>query len=343
MRILVVDDFAPWRRFISSFVQKQPGWQVIGEVADGEEAVQKAEALMPDLILLDVGLPKLSGIEAARRICKVAPNSKILFLSAYGSLDVVEEALGTGGSGYLLKASVGSELVRAVEAVCQGSQFVSSRLIGRRPVVVERTIASADFGRTEVLARTWTSALSSKTAIMRFHEAHFYSDDESFLDGFTDYIEAALNAGKTAVVFATEPHRNGLVPRLEAHHLDIASAMGRGRYIALDAADTLAKFMAGGLPDRDRFLNAIDSLFTSAALATKGSPARIAFCGECAPLLWARGEGEAAIRLERLLNEALEVHDLEVLCAFPSRNVQSAEDRHIFQTICAEHSAVHSR
>ena len=83
VRILVVDDFEPWRRIISTIAQIQPGWQVICEASDGLEAVQKAEELMPDLILLDISLPKLSGIEAAKQIRKVAPNSKILFVSTY--------------------------------------------------------------------------------------------------------------------------------------------------------------------------------------------------------------------------------------------------------------------
>jgi DNA-binding NarL/FixJ family response regulator len=128
VRILVVDDFEPFRRFVSAMLQKQPGLQVIDHVRDGLEAVRKAEELQPDLILLDIGLPSLNGIEAARRIRCVSPRSKILFLSANDSADVAREALGTGANGYLIKADAGGELLPAVQALLLGERFVSKRI-----------------------------------------------------------------------------------------------------------------------------------------------------------------------------------------------------------------------
>ena len=129
-RILVVEDFPPFSQFISSTLRERPEWQIICDVSDGLEAVQKAEALQPDLILLDIGLPKLNGLEAARRIGKLAPQSKILFVSQESSADVVREALCLGGRGYVLKAQAQRDLLAAVEAVLEGKQFVSNGLAG---------------------------------------------------------------------------------------------------------------------------------------------------------------------------------------------------------------------
>ena len=126
VRVLVVDDSELWRRFVYSTLEKVPELQVICEVSDGLEAVQKAESLQPDLILLDIGLPTLNGFEAARRIRKLAPDSKILFLSQESSADVVQEAFRVGALGYVLKAQAGTELLAAVDAVRQGRKFVSS-------------------------------------------------------------------------------------------------------------------------------------------------------------------------------------------------------------------------
>jgi CheY-like chemotaxis protein len=128
VRVLVIDDFEAWRRIVCLTLGKNPELQVVGEASDGLEAVHKAEELQPDLIVLDLGLPKMNGIEAARQIRKVAPNSKILFLSQESSADVVQEALSSGAHGYVLKASAGSDLMAAVAALLEGRQFVSSGL-----------------------------------------------------------------------------------------------------------------------------------------------------------------------------------------------------------------------
>jgi DNA-binding NarL/FixJ family response regulator len=125
VRILVVDDHQPFRQIVCSMLGTKSEWQVIAEASDGLQAVHKAEELQPDLILLDVGLPKLNGIEAARRIRRLAPNSKILFLSHDFSANIVQEALSTGARGYIFKAYVGGELLFAMDAVMQGKQFIS--------------------------------------------------------------------------------------------------------------------------------------------------------------------------------------------------------------------------
>jgi DNA-binding NarL/FixJ family response regulator len=132
IRVLVVDDFENWRRQIQLLLQARPAWQVVAEASDGSEAVQKAEDLKPDLILLDIGLPKLNGIEAARRIRQRSPSSKIIFLSQNSDLDVVRAAVDTGALGYVLKTDAGGELLPAVDAVLGGKQFFSRSIKGQQ-------------------------------------------------------------------------------------------------------------------------------------------------------------------------------------------------------------------
>jgi len=131
-RIFVVDDNEPFRRFVISTLHEQPNLQVVGEEEDGLQAVQRAEALQPDLILLDIGLPGLNGIDAGRRIAELAPKAKIIFLTQESSPDVVHEALGLGAWGYVVKVQAGKELLAAVEAAMQGQRFVSSGLDGHK-------------------------------------------------------------------------------------------------------------------------------------------------------------------------------------------------------------------
>jgi two-component system nitrate/nitrite response regulator NarL len=129
VRVLIVDDFDPWRGFLFEQLRQRPNIRIIDQASDGLEAVQKAEDLQPDLILLDISLPALNGIAAAREIRKRAPKSKILFVSASSDADIVESALSAGGHGYVLKLDAATCLWPGIEAVLLGKQFLSCGLI----------------------------------------------------------------------------------------------------------------------------------------------------------------------------------------------------------------------
>jgi DNA-binding NarL/FixJ family response regulator len=129
-KILVVDDSDRFRQFVVLTLRQRAEFQFIHEASDGLAAVERAEELKADLILLDIGLPSVNGIEAGRQIRKVSPDSKILFVSLESSADVVQEALQLGAQGYLLKADAARELLPAVDAVLQGRQYLSRRLQG---------------------------------------------------------------------------------------------------------------------------------------------------------------------------------------------------------------------
>jgi len=118
-RLLVVDDYETWRDFARSIFKDKPGFQVIAEVSDGPQAVEKAKELQPDVILLDIGLPTMNGIDAARQIREVSSKSKILFVSQESSPDIVQEALNTGAAGYVLKTNANRELFLAVDRLVQ--------------------------------------------------------------------------------------------------------------------------------------------------------------------------------------------------------------------------------
>jgi DNA-binding NarL/FixJ family response regulator len=318
-RILIVDDFEDWRRQVHLLLQARPEWQVIAEASAGSEAVQKAEELKPDLILLDIGLPKLNGIEAARRIRPLSPSSKIVFLSQNNDPDIVRAALSTGALGYVCKADSQSHLLPAIEAVLQGRQFVSSSIKGYKPA--------------QVLA----------TKPPRRHEVLFYPDDAVFLDSCTRFIAAALGAGDVVAVVATESHRESLFQRLKAEGLDVDAEIKHGRYISLDVAKTLSTFMVNDMPDWERFFKVVGGLVSGAAKAGKGEHSRVAMLGECGPLLWAEGKVDAAIRLEQLLNQLATIYEFDVLCAYALSSFRGEEDGRVFQSICEEHSAVYSQ
>jgi DNA-binding NarL/FixJ family response regulator len=128
VRILVVEDHDPYRRHVCSLVGTHSHFRVVGESGDGAKAVLQAAAVQPDVILLDIGLPGINGLEAARRIAKVAGQARIIFLTQETCAEVIEEAFVLGAWGYVLKANTGSDLVAAIEAVSRGQRFLSHGL-----------------------------------------------------------------------------------------------------------------------------------------------------------------------------------------------------------------------
>jgi len=309
-RILVADDFERWRHFVSSLL-KDAGWQVVGEVSDGLEAVQKTQQLQPDLVLLDIGFRTINGIEAARRILRLGPKPKILFLSVIDSLDIVREALKTGASGYVVKFDAERELVRAVEAVFQGKRFVSGRLKG--------------------LENTETPDC---------HAVQFYSDDEVLADRAAGFIGTALKSGNAAIVIATKPHRDALSQRLKAQGVDVDALVEQRACILVDAADMLSTFMARDWPNAALFFQGFRHLIESASKAATAEHPHVAVLGEAVALLYLNGKAPAAVRLEQLGNDLRKGFNVDILCAYPF-SLRIQEDPNALRAICAEHTAVY--
>ena len=327
VRILAVDDYEPFRRFICSTLRKRPELRVIGESSDGLEAVHKAEELQPDLIVLDIGLPTLNGIEAARQIRKVSPESKIVFISQESSADVVREAFSLGALGYVVKAHAGSDLLPAVEAVLEGRQFIGSGLSGHR--FADATDPQAPRFPTQAGSLI---ASSAKKESARNHEVQFYSDDASFLVGLIRLVEAALEGGSKVIVVATESHRSDLLQGLQARGVDAAGAEEHGCLVLMDAAEALSTFMEDTGPNRERFLSAIAPLIRCAE-----KHKRVVLFGEMVALLCAEGRIKAAIELEGLGNELAQAHPVYIRCAYPMTKELKGEP---YAAICAEHFAV---
>ena len=332
VRVLLIDDFLPWRRFMGSMLQEQAKLQIVGEVSDGLQAVQNAQDLQPELILLDIGLPTLNGIEVARRIRDRAPQSRILFVSENRSSDIVEEALRTGACGYVVKSSAGSELLAAVEAVLQGKQFVSA-ILGADG---SKSSHADDRKPTVVIA-----PLPPRNVPIR-HEVAFYADDTALVGGFARVAKAVLRTGSPVVIIATQPHLVAILEKLRNDGVDLDAAMDQGKYIQLDARDTLSKVMMNDLPDPVRCANLVGDLIVGVSKRTNGESRRVAICGECAPTLLTEGNTEGAIQLEHLWDEVTRRYDADTLCGY-LRSAFTTTQTALFDRICAEHSAIQGR
>ena len=312
IRILIVEDFQPFRRIIRAELAQRAEFQIVGEVADGLEAVQKAVELQPDLVMIDIGLPGLNGVEAARRIHRAVPGAKLLFVSMESSSSIVKETFMLGGHGYVDKMRAKMDLLPGVDAVVAGRKFLSSGL----------EYAEAD--ETD-----------------KRHDVHFYSDDAVLLEAISEHILTGLRAGNPAIVMATNSHRESLAERLKGY-VDLDQAIQRGSYIALDAMDRLSESMVHGSPDRARFFEELSRLIGRAARSATTENPRVSIYGECAALLCAEGNANAAIQLEKAGNELMKSHSIDILCGYPMSAFDRGDGEGVFKSICAEHTAVRS-
>ena len=131
LRILIVDDHEVARRGIRSVLAGSPDFDIVAEAADGESAVEKAGEVRPDIILLDISLPGMSGIDAARKIARISPESRIIFISQHDSLVLARDTLRSGASAYVVKSDAGRDLLTAIQAAKEGRTFVSRTLVAR--------------------------------------------------------------------------------------------------------------------------------------------------------------------------------------------------------------------
>jgi CheY-like chemotaxis protein len=311
-RVLVVDDYEPWRRHVRLELEKSRDWSVVGEAADGPEAVEKASELKPDLILLDMELPTLSGIEAARRMLTHDPRVRILFVSAHRSWEIVEAAMSAGARGYILKPEAVTDLLPAMTAIAEGKRWVSSSLTGREPGVEHR------------------------------HEVGLYTDEVSLLDGFVRFAAASLESGGSAIVVLLEERRVAFEQRMRTRSVDLERARREGRYLFFDVPTAFGGFMVDGWPDEGRFWNGCAALILRAAKACRCSPPRVAAMGEGVACLWLSGQPDACIRVEQLWDDLSFAYNVDVFCGYLIEEMDSPDFDAVLESIRQEHTAVES-
>ena len=315
--VLVVDDYEPWRRFVLSSLQKWPELQFVGEAADGQEAVQKSRQLRPDLILLDIGLPSMNGIEAAKQIRQELPNARILFCSENRFPDVVEEALRASAGGYVSKSDAGRDLLSAVISVIGGKRFVSRRLAGH------------------------SFAETSETGIRyQGHAVQFYTDDAVLLDGLAALFRGSLGEGRSVAAIMTSSHQSGLEKRLLTQGVDLREATQNGRLCTLDADLALSEFMLPAGPSCERFLLEFGNILHKLEDTSVEKGSGVVVFGEMVAVLWAQKKYDAAIRLEELWNELGLTSSFYLSCAYPANIFRDGLTLFPYAEICAQHSHV---
>lgn len=318
LEVVVIDDHHAWRQQLTAMVEKSGAWRVTGEAVNGVEGCALVASLRPDLILLDIELPTMSGIETAARILAADPSARILFLSGHSSWDVIEAALLTGARGYVLKNFAGTDLLPAMAAVAAGRRFLSAA-IGGRPF-------NPDEDRHHP----------------HLHDAGFYSTDAALIEEYEAFAAEGLLAGKIVVSLLGRERRQELFDRLTTRGIDVTRALAEERYIALDVDTLLTPLMIDGLPDESLFWNMVIALMMRAARASRTNAPAIAGFGDGAQTLWRNGMPAAAVLIEQMWNDVSKTLNVDVLCGYSLPSVD-AEDQEMRELIGAAHSATRTR
>lgn len=207
-KILLVDDHEIVRNGLKSLLRMRPLWQIVGEAGDGNEAIRKTEELKPDVVVMDITLPNLSGIDAARRILANHPDIGVIFFTMHTSEQMVEEALRTGAHGFVLKSDAGKDLAAAIESIPSGKVFISP---GLAPLISTHLTSKypkpkdLDHG-TRGVAKTPEQTLSSREREVL-----------QLLAEGKNSKEVAVALGIT--VKTVETHRSNLMAKLDIHSL----------------------------------------------------------------------------------------------------------------------------
>ena len=197
--------------------------------------------------------------------------------------------------------------------------------------------------KEQAYANKWTDLADSVFRADNAKQGHvvqFYTNDLFLRECICEFVRSALADNESAIIVASKQHRKGLAKRLQLRGVDVSSALKQGRYVVLDAAAMLSKFMNANLPDKERFDRVLGSAIERALAASGSAHRRVAVFGEMVALLWAEKNFEAAIRLEQFWNDLARTHSFYLRCAYPASGFEGDNMSGPYSNVCCEHTAI---
>src|SRR5882757_7353878 len=322
VRILIVDDHEAVRRSIRSHLSGRVEWSVCGEAADGLEAVEKATKLRPDLVLMDVAMPRMDGVQATKIIRREVPEAEVVLISQNDPTAGRIQAIEIGACDFISKGDLSRDLLSIIDKIVGHRDLkTASDRNGRVPGAPESvsTVQDPDLKRQNgggmnghIHNEPWCGLLDH--AAPRDHIVQLYQDEQFLSRAVCRFAVSAINHGEGVILVPTAAHWNALRPRLEAEGVDVKAAQACGQLTVVDADQLLPNFMRNAMPDSPLFLGLAGETIAKARGGDRFTKVR--WWGEMVNVLWERGDVAASMGLEDLFHKLAHDHEIAIFCSF---------------------------
>jgi DNA-binding NarL/FixJ family response regulator len=296
VEILIVDDHEMFRGKVRSLIESQPHYRVCGEAGDGIEAIEKARQLRPDIVLMDINMPRMNGLEATRIIRREVPLCRVIIVSQNDAAIAREQARRAGAKGAVTKSDLIRDLLPTIDGVAMENNNS-----------LDQTKTATAHG-----GEPWCGLLNS--AAPRDHIVQLYQDQQFLNRAVCRFAAAAIANGEGVILVPTVAHWDAFRPRLEAEGVDVKAAEKRGQLTVVDADNLLPTFMRGGMPDSPVFMGLAASVISEARGV--GRYPKVRWWGEMVNILWERGEVAASMQLEDQFDQLAHEQDIAIFCSF---------------------------
>ena len=350
IRILLVDDIESVRRGLRSFLFSRADFLICGEAVDGLDAIEKAKALQPDVVLMDITMPRMSGLDATRILRRELPESKIIIVSQNDPAIVHRQAQEVGAAGSVAKVDISRDLLPMIDSlVGPRNGEIASKVVSKKEdplntsfpegvVSLEsRFLTEGEIGghiNRDDQYEPWCSLLAD--AAPRDHIVQLYQDEKFLSRAVCRFAVSAINHGEGVILVPTSAHWNALRPRLDAEGVDIKAAQASGQLTVVDADQLLPGFMRNAMPDAPLFLGLAGETIARARGGDRFTKVR--WWGEMVNVLWERGDVAASMGLEDLFHKLAHDQEIAIFCSFLMDNFDGEVHTRMLPRLGQNHS-----